>query len=180
MGLVSNDLMKNRPRRTEIRRGPSAPSADRFCRETRAAERSLVKLRLCRARLRFFRLTQSTRIHVSCTNLVGHGSHAWKTCGAHCRRMSQYFISCCEKFDAVEPPSRNLRLRGQLGQLSYNLKVRFPSSHPNERSPQSRRTRRARERHTAGPSRHSSLRLAARTHGRHCRGTTHDPFAIRV
>jgi len=27
----------------------------------------------------------------SCTNLVGHGSHAWKTSGARCRRINPFF-----------------------------------------------------------------------------------------
>jgi len=63
MAPVSHDLMRNRPRRTEIRRGPSAPWAHRFCRKTLATERSLVEWHLCRARLRLFRLTLSTSIH---------------------------------------------------------------------------------------------------------------------
>jgi len=51
MAPVSHDLMKNRPRRTEIRRGPAAPLTHRVCRKTLATERSLVELNLCRARL---------------------------------------------------------------------------------------------------------------------------------
>jgi len=47
MALVSNGIQKRSPRRTGVRRGPEAPLADRFCRETRAAGISLVKLRLC-------------------------------------------------------------------------------------------------------------------------------------
>jgi len=57
MSPVSHDLIKNRPRRTEIRRGPSAPLSHRFCRKTLATEISLVEWHLCRARLRFVRLT---------------------------------------------------------------------------------------------------------------------------
>jgi len=62
MSPVFHDLIKNRARRTEIHRGPSAPWAHRFCRKTLATEISLVEWHLCRARLRFFRLALSTSI----------------------------------------------------------------------------------------------------------------------
>jgi len=102
----------------------------------------------------------------------------------NCRRMSQYFHILLRKIRRCpEPPlGGNAAVAGQIGQLSYNLKVRSHLPHPNERSPQSAallgepvsgHTARAR----LGIPRFA---LAAELTGVTLPGTTaSDPFAIR-
>jgi len=93
MAAVSHDLMKNLPRRTEIRRNPprTVGTLDAPILQEDAGDREIP----CRvAPLQSstaFRPAYLVHQHpYSGTNLVGHGSHAWKTSGARFRRMNRF------------------------------------------------------------------------------------------